>query len=53
MNDTNLKDYSLGYLHHLFKAGEPLAIRLATLNNLDFYLGLMKIIREEIKQGKF
>lgn len=53
INDTNLKDYSLGYLHHLFKAEEPLAIRLATLNNLDFYLGLMKIIREEIKQGKF
>ena len=53
INNTNLKNYSLGYLSHLFKAGEPLAIRLATINNLDFYLRLMKKIRQEIKQGKF
>ncbi len=53
INNTNLKDYSLGYLAHLFKAGEPLSMRLATLNNLDFYLRLMKKIREQIKAGKF
>jgi len=52
VNQTNLKQYSKAYLHHLFKTGEPLAMRLATLNNLDFYLRLMEQIRKEIKQGK-
>jgi len=45
-------NYSLGYLHHLFKAQEPLAIRLATLHNLKFYLDLMQRIRLNIKVGK-
>ena len=53
INKTNLKKYTRAYLHHLFKTGEPLAMRLATLNNLDFYLSLMKDIRREIKNGKF
>jgi len=52
INQTNLKQYSKAYLHHLFKTGEPLAMRLATLNNLDFYLRLMEQIRKEIKQEK-
>ncbi len=46
-------DYSLGYLHHLFKAREPLAIRLATLHNLRFYLDLMSLLRRQIKTGHF
>lgn len=28
--------YSLGYLHHLFKLNDPLALRLATIHNLRF-----------------
>lgn len=52
INDTNLKIFTKAYLHHLFKTGEPLAMRLATLNNLDFYLRLMEQIRHQIKQGK-
>ncbi|MFA5047709.1 MAG: tRNA guanosine(34) transglycosylase Tgt [Patescibacteria group bacterium] len=51
INNTNLRKYSRAYLHHLFKTGEPLAMRLATLNNLDFYLSLMKSMREAIKIG--
>ncbi|MFA5124309.1 MAG: tRNA guanosine(34) transglycosylase Tgt [Patescibacteria group bacterium] len=51
INQTNLKQYSKAYLHHLFKTGEPLAMRLATLNNLDFYLQLMGDIRRQIKKG--
>lgn len=51
INDTNLKHYTKAYLYHLFKTGEPLGMRLATLNNLDFYLSLMKNIRKEIKNG--
>jgi len=47
-----LKQYSKAYLHHLFKTQEPLALRLATLNNLKFYLDLMKEIRRAIKVGK-
>jgi queuine tRNA-ribosyltransferase len=30
------KHYSLGYLHHLFKMDDSLALRLATLHNLRF-----------------
>ncbi|MFA6594543.1 MAG: tRNA guanosine(34) transglycosylase Tgt [Candidatus Buchananbacteria bacterium] len=52
INNTNLKNFSKAYLHHLFKTGEPLAMRLATLNNLDFYLRLMETIRRQIKNGK-
>lgn len=52
--DSNLKElkkYSKAYLNHMFKVGDPLALRLATLNNIEFYLKLMKIIREQIKKG--
>ncbi|MDP2812622.1 MAG: tRNA guanosine(34) transglycosylase Tgt [bacterium] len=52
INSTNLKNYSLSYLHHLFKTQEPLALRLATINNLSFYLDLMKEIRQAIKLGR-
>ena len=52
INNTNLKQYSKAYLHHLFKTNEPLGMRLATLNNLEFYLGLMSEIRRGIKMGK-
>ncbi|MCX6743127.1 MAG: tRNA-guanine transglycosylase, partial [Candidatus Parcubacteria bacterium] len=48
-----LKNHSKAYLHHLFKTNEGLGLRLATLNNLEFYLELMKKIREGIKENKF
>lgn len=51
INDTHLKQYSKAYLHHLFRTNEPLGMRLATLNNLKFYLDLMSRIREDIKEG--
>jgi queuine tRNA-ribosyltransferase len=52
INQTNLKQYSKAYLHHLFKTNEPLGMRLSTLNNLSFYLGLMNEIRKAIRTGK-
>ncbi|MDD2807181.1 MAG: tRNA guanosine(34) transglycosylase Tgt [Patescibacteria group bacterium] len=52
INSTNLKQYSKAYLHHLFNTKEPLGMRLATLNNLDFYLTLMSEIRQTIRIGK-
>lgn len=47
------KRYSRGYIRHLFNAGEILAMRLATLHNLSFYINLTKRIRENIEKGTF
>jgi len=46
------KNFSKAYLHHLYKSGEPLYQRLATIHNLKFYMDLMQKIREGIKRGK-
>ena len=40
-----LREYSKAYLRHLFKSKEPLGQRLASLNNLEFYLELMEKLR--------
>lgn len=45
-----LRNFTKAYLHHLFRTQEPLAIRLATLNNVEFYLDLMRKIRSQIKK---
>ncbi len=45
--------FSRAYLHHLFKAKEILAMRLAVLHNLHFYNNLMTRIREELDNGTF
>jgi len=47
------KNFSRAYLRHLFVAEEPLALRLATIHNVNFYLDLMRRIREGIKEGRF
>lgn len=47
-----LNKYSYAYLHHLFRTNETLGMRLATINNLLFYLDLMKLIRRQIKSGQ-
>ncbi|PWB38507.1 MAG: tRNA guanosine(34) transglycosylase Tgt [Parcubacteria group bacterium] len=52
INQGSLKNYSRAYLHHLFKSEDPLALRLATINNLEFYLQLMKEIGVAIKTEK-
>lgn len=44
---------SRAYLHHLFRIGEPLGPRMATLHNLRFYLDLMHRLRGEIRRGRF
>ncbi|MCS7310129.1 MAG: tRNA guanosine(34) transglycosylase Tgt [Armatimonadetes bacterium] len=43
--------YSAAYLHHLFKAKEILAARLATFHNLYFYQRFMAQIRRAIREG--
>ncbi|MBC8066341.1 MAG: tRNA guanosine(34) transglycosylase Tgt [Chlorobia bacterium] len=45
--------YSAAYIRHLFKAGEALAGRLATLHNLAFYARLMQEIRDAIEFGSW
>jgi queuine tRNA-ribosyltransferase len=45
--------FSAAYLHHLFKAGELLALRLATIHNLNFMSHLMQDIRMAINEGRY
>ncbi len=45
--------YSRAYLHHLFKAGEMLAMRLSVMHNLYFYNQLAARIREALDAGQF
>jgi len=47
------KHYSLGYLHHLFKAKELTYYRLASLHNLHYYLHLVKEAREAIIKDSY
>ena len=41
------KNFSRGYLRHLFMAKEILALELASVHNLNFYLWLMRTAREK------
>ena len=41
------------YLHHLFRAEELLAYRLASIHNVSFMLQLMSEIRAAIRDGRF
>ena len=45
--------YSRAYLHHLFKAEEMLAMRLAVMHNLYFYNKLTARIRQALDEGRF
>jgi queuine tRNA-ribosyltransferase len=45
--------YSKAYLHHLFKAQELLAMQIASIHNLAFYLRLVTDAREHIIKGDF
>lgn len=45
--------HSRAYIHHLFKAGEMLAMRLTVMHNLYFYNNLMERIRDALDAGTF
>ncbi len=47
------REFSRGYLRHLFNSEEVLAGRLATLHNLTFYVSMMRKMREAIIGGRF
>ncbi len=47
------KNYSRGYLNHLYRAKELSYFRLATLHNLHYYLNLMREMRGAIMLDRF
>jgi queuine tRNA-ribosyltransferase len=47
------RNFSLAYVHHLFKCEELLAYRLATIHNLYFMNKLIEDVRNAISEGKF
>ena len=55
INGTSKVDsaYSKAYLRHLMMSNEILGKQIASIHNLAFYIQLMKISRENIKNGTF
>lgn len=47
------KTYTKAYVHHLFKAEELLALQIASIHNLAFYLWLVGEARNHIEAGNF
>lgn len=47
------RSYTRGYIRHLFKAKEMLAMRLCVLHNLHFYNTMMEEIRDALDKGTF
>ncbi len=47
------KNYSRAYLRHLFISKEILALELASIHNLHFYLDLVRTARKKIINGEF
>jgi queuine tRNA-ribosyltransferase len=47
------RTFSRAYLRHLFVAQEILAMRLNTLHNLHYFLGLMAQVRRAIAEGRY
>ncbi len=47
------KIHTKAYLHHLFKAQELLAMQIASIHNLAFYLRLVGDARKHIEKGDF
>lgn len=45
--------FTRGYIHHLFRAKELLAYRLATYHNIHFIINLTKQIRQAILEDRF
>jgi queuine tRNA-ribosyltransferase len=45
--------FSAAYLHHLFRAGEILGLRLASVHNLRFLANQVEVIRHAIERDSF
>jgi queuine tRNA-ribosyltransferase len=47
------RNFSAAYVHHLFRSGEMLGPRLATIHNIRFVQVIMREIRDSIASGNF
>ena len=47
------RTYSLGYLKHLYTAGESLAGQLVSMHNIEYLVNITKKSREAILRGEF
>jgi queuine tRNA-ribosyltransferase len=47
------RDYSRAYVRHLFASDELLALQIASIHNLAFYLDLVRTARKHILEGDF
>ncbi len=47
------RNYSRGYIRHLFKARELLGMRLCVIHNLYFYNTMMEEIRAALDEGRY
>lgn len=47
------KNFSRAYIHHLFKSGEMLAMRLCVMHNIYFYNSLLEQIRISLDNDSF
>jgi queuine tRNA-ribosyltransferase len=47
------RNYSRGYLRHMFLSREILSMRLNTIHNLAFYLQFFRNMRKSIEEGTF
>jgi queuine tRNA-ribosyltransferase len=47
------QEFSLGYLRHLFTVGEIVGLQLATLQNLGFYMWLVREARKHILDNTY
>jgi queuine tRNA-ribosyltransferase len=45
--------YSKAYVRHLFQASETLGLRIASITSIDYFLTLMREMREAIIAGQF
>lgn len=46
-------EYTAAYVHHLFRAGEVLGLRLASAHNLRFLARQMELMRDALDAGTF
>lgn len=47
------REHTAAYVRHLYKCDEILAARILSYHNLALYAGLMKGIRESLREGRF
>ena len=47
------KNHTRGYIRHLFNTQELLGLRLVSLHNLHFYVKLIQLSREAIREDRF